>query len=109
VAPEPGGSSPHSQQPANGPFSEPGESTLHPFPPANLPKVHFDLILPSTPYTHTIVYTYYSIFRILQRQTHLWCYHFHALASPSLGTSETVQFERLRVYLYHMEIRLHGA
>jgi hypothetical protein len=27
VAPEPEGSSPHSQQPANGPYPEPGEST----------------------------------------------------------------------------------
>jgi hypothetical protein len=30
VAPEPGGSSPHSQQPANGPYPEPAESTPHP-------------------------------------------------------------------------------
>jgi hypothetical protein len=30
VAPEPEGSSPHSQQPANGPYPEPGESTPHP-------------------------------------------------------------------------------
>jgi hypothetical protein len=29
VAPEPEGSSPHSQQPANGPYPEPGESTPH--------------------------------------------------------------------------------
>jgi hypothetical protein len=32
VAPEPGGSSPHSQQPATGPYPEPGESTPHPPP-----------------------------------------------------------------------------
>jgi hypothetical protein len=32
VAPEPEGSSPHSQQPANGPYSEPGQSTPHPPP-----------------------------------------------------------------------------
>jgi hypothetical protein len=30
VAPEPEGSSPHSQQPANVPSSEPAESTQHP-------------------------------------------------------------------------------
>jgi hypothetical protein len=30
VEPEPEGSSPHSQQPANGPYPEPGESTPHP-------------------------------------------------------------------------------
>jgi hypothetical protein len=30
VAPEPSGSSPHSQQPANGPYPEPTGSTLHP-------------------------------------------------------------------------------
>jgi hypothetical protein len=47
VAPEPEGSSPHSQQPANDTYLEPGESTQH--PPTNLPKVHFDPILPSTP------------------------------------------------------------
>jgi hypothetical protein len=29
VAPEPEGSSPHSQQPANGPYPEPAESTPH--------------------------------------------------------------------------------
>jgi hypothetical protein len=30
VAPELEGSSPHSQQPANDPYAEPGESTPHP-------------------------------------------------------------------------------
>jgi hypothetical protein len=30
VAPEPEGSSPHSQELANGPYPEPGESTPHP-------------------------------------------------------------------------------
>jgi hypothetical protein len=30
VAPEPEGSSPHSQEPANDPYPEPGESTPHP-------------------------------------------------------------------------------
>jgi hypothetical protein len=30
VAPEPKGSSPHSQQPANDPYPEPGESNPHP-------------------------------------------------------------------------------
>jgi hypothetical protein len=32
VAPEPEGSSLHSQEPANGPYSEPGESTPDPQP-----------------------------------------------------------------------------
>jgi hypothetical protein len=32
VAPEPEGSSPHSQQPVNDPYPEPGESTPHPPP-----------------------------------------------------------------------------
>jgi hypothetical protein len=50
VAPEPEGSSPHWQQPANGPYPEPGESTPH--PPTKLPKVHFDPILPSTPWSY---------------------------------------------------------
>jgi hypothetical protein len=45
VAPEPEGSSPHSQQPATGPYPEPGESTSTPHPPI-LPKIHFDAILP---------------------------------------------------------------
>jgi hypothetical protein len=50
MAPEPEGSSPHSQQPANGPYPEPSESTPH-TPPTNLSKVHFDPILPSTPWS----------------------------------------------------------
>jgi hypothetical protein len=49
VAPESEGSSPHSQQPANDPYPESAESTPH--PPNNLPKVHFDTILPSTPWS----------------------------------------------------------
>jgi hypothetical protein len=51
VAPESEGSSPHSQQPANGPYPEPRESTPH--PPTNLPKVHFNTILPSMPWSFT--------------------------------------------------------
>jgi hypothetical protein len=43
VAPEPEGSSPHSQQPANGPYPEPGQST--PPPPANLPR---SILIPSS-------------------------------------------------------------
>jgi hypothetical protein len=49
VAPEPEGSSQHSQQPANEPYSEPGESTPH--LPANPPKVNFHPILPFTPWS----------------------------------------------------------
>jgi hypothetical protein len=49
VAPEPEGSSPHPQQPATVPYPQPGEST--PQPPTNLPKVHFDPILPSMPWS----------------------------------------------------------
>jgi hypothetical protein len=48
MAPEPEGSSPHSQQPANGPYPEPGESTPHTHTHTSLPKVHFYPILPST-------------------------------------------------------------
>jgi hypothetical protein len=47
VASETDGSSPHSREPANGPYPEPDDSTPH--SPANLPEVHFDPILPSTP------------------------------------------------------------
>jgi hypothetical protein len=42
MAPEPESSSPHSQQSANDPYPEPGQSTPH--PPTNLPNVHFDPI-----------------------------------------------------------------
>jgi hypothetical protein len=45
VAPEPEGSSPHSQQPANGPYPEPGESTPHPPPPPYPISIRFSLIL----------------------------------------------------------------
>jgi hypothetical protein len=42
-------SSPHSQQPATGSYPEPHEYTPNPPPPQRrLPKIHFDLILPST-------------------------------------------------------------
>jgi len=44
MVPEPEGSSPHSQQPATGPYPAPVEST--PEPPANL-KIHSDPIFPS--------------------------------------------------------------
>jgi hypothetical protein len=47
VAPEREGSSPHSQQPATGPYPEQGESTSH--PPANLPKIRSNSNLSSTP------------------------------------------------------------
>jgi hypothetical protein len=47
VAPEPEGSSPHSQESATGPYPEPTGSTLR--PPNNLPMIHSDPILPSTP------------------------------------------------------------
>jgi hypothetical protein len=49
VAQEPKCSSPHSQQPATGPYPEPVESNPH--PQANLPKIHSDSILPSTPWS----------------------------------------------------------
>jgi hypothetical protein len=56
VVPECEGSSLHSQKPANDPYPEPGESdprTPPPPPPhrTNLPKVHFEPILPSTPWS----------------------------------------------------------
>jgi hypothetical protein len=46
VAPKPEDSSPCSQKPVTCSCPEPTESTL---PPANLPKIHSDPILPSTP------------------------------------------------------------
>jgi hypothetical protein len=49
VAPEPKGSSPHSQEPANDPYPKPGESI--PTPSSNLPMARFDPILPSTPWS----------------------------------------------------------
>jgi hypothetical protein len=49
VAPEPEGSSPHSQQPATGPYPEPTVSNLH--SAASLPKIHSDPILTSTPWS----------------------------------------------------------
>jgi hypothetical protein len=47
VAPEPEGSSPHSQQPANGPYPEPGEATPHPPQPISLRSI----LSPSPVYT----------------------------------------------------------
>jgi hypothetical protein len=53
VAPEPRGSSPHSQESATGPYPEPTESTPH--LPAILPKTHSD---PDPP-------IYASVFRVV--------------------------------------------
>jgi hypothetical protein len=50
VVPESKGS-PHIREPTNGPYPKPGESTPHTHTPANLPKVHFDPILPSAPWS----------------------------------------------------------
>jgi hypothetical protein len=50
VAQEPEGSSPHSQQPATGPCSEPVESNPPP-PQANLRKINSDPIFPPTPWS----------------------------------------------------------
>jgi hypothetical protein len=50
VVPEPEGSSQHSQEPPGDPYPEPDESIPHP-PQTNLPKVHFDLIFPSMPWS----------------------------------------------------------
>jgi hypothetical protein len=47
VTPEPEGLSPHPPEPANGPYSDQGEST--PYSPAYLPKIHPIPILPSRP------------------------------------------------------------
>jgi hypothetical protein len=44
------GSSPHSQLLATGPYPEPVESNPQSPPPANLPKIHSDPILPSMPW-----------------------------------------------------------
>jgi hypothetical protein len=47
--PEPEGSSPRSQQPVNGPYPEPSESTPH--PPNQSSKINSNPILPSTPWS----------------------------------------------------------
>jgi hypothetical protein len=44
---EPEGSSPYSQQPATCPYPEPDRSSHAPL--SNLSKIHFNIILPSTP------------------------------------------------------------
>jgi hypothetical protein len=44
---EPEGSLPYTQEPATCPYPEPDESSLR--PPPNLSKIHFNIILPSTP------------------------------------------------------------
>jgi hypothetical protein len=46
---EPEGSSPYTQEPATGPYPEPDWSSLRPPPPPNLSKIHFNIILSSTP------------------------------------------------------------
>jgi hypothetical protein len=46
---EPEGSSPYTQEPATCPYPEPDQSSLRPPPPPNLSKIHFNIILPSTP------------------------------------------------------------
>jgi hypothetical protein len=48
VAPEPAGSWPYLQQPATGPYPQPVDPLYT--PPANLPKINSDFILPSTPW-----------------------------------------------------------
>jgi hypothetical protein len=45
---EPEGSSPYTQEPASCPYPEPDQSSLRP-PPTNFSKIHFNIILPSTP------------------------------------------------------------
>jgi hypothetical protein len=47
VAPEPEGSSPHSQQPAKGLYPEPGESTPRPPQPISIRSI----LIPSTPWS----------------------------------------------------------
>jgi hypothetical protein len=44
---EPEGSSPYTQHPATCPYPEQDQSSLRPLP--NLSKIHFNIILPSTP------------------------------------------------------------
>jgi hypothetical protein len=55
VGPTPEGSSPHSQQPANGPYPEPGESTPPP-PPISLRSI----LIPSSPSTPLSSKWYFS-------------------------------------------------
>jgi hypothetical protein len=49
---EPEGSSPYTQEPATRPYPEPDQSSLRP-PPPKLSKIHFNIILPSTPGSST--------------------------------------------------------
>jgi hypothetical protein len=44
---EPGGSLPHSQEPATCPYPEPAQ--FSPCPPSHVLKIHFNIIRPSTP------------------------------------------------------------
>jgi hypothetical protein len=44
---EPEGSSPYTQEPATCPYPEPDQSSLRPL--LNISKIHFNIILPSTP------------------------------------------------------------
>jgi hypothetical protein len=69
VGPEPESSSPYSQQPATGPYLEPTGSTLH--PPASLPKIHSDPILPSTPWSSPPTSLYE---KIPDLKRHYYCY-----------------------------------
>jgi hypothetical protein len=73
VAPEPEGSSPHSQQPANGPYPEPGESTPHPSPPQPIslrsiliPSSHLRLGLPSGVNWHNQLLNWSTSYLILK-------------------------------------------
>jgi hypothetical protein len=83
---EPGGSSPHSQQPATCHYPEPDWSS--PCSPSNPPKIHFNIILPSNMQR---IYTYipetnhvpreYSVAAtlVLLFIEHIWYYYYYYL------------------------------
>jgi hypothetical protein len=53
---EPEGVSPYTQEPATCSYPEPDQSSLR--PPPNLSKIHFNIILPSTPGSSKCSVTY---------------------------------------------------
>jgi hypothetical protein len=86
MAQQPQGSSPHSQQPATGPYPEPVKS--NPYPQANLPKIHSDSILPPMRWS-----TERSLSFRLSHQNLVHFSHLNHMAVASLST--VILFPRL--------------